>query len=126
MIVRLEIDINVIKLILAHLPEEVGEDDQCQEGEQGREGVLEQVRADCVRRDLISLLEGVKGNKGDESDWCADDANESQVRGAPAEQRGKLLHVLSRGQEVRVDRTDQLKGRYHNHVPAAVAPKIID
>ena len=100
MIVWLEIDVYIIKLVLTHLPEEVSEDDQRQEGEQGREGVLEQVRADCVRGDLIGLLEGVEGYKSDESDWCADDAYDGQVRGAQTEQRDKLCQVLRRGQEV--------------------------
>ena len=75
---------------------------------------------------MIGLLEGIEGDKGDESDWRADDAYEYQVRRAQTEQRDKLFHVLRRGQEVWVGRTDQLKSRDRDHVPAAVAPQIID
>ena len=99
-IVWLEVNVYVIKLVLAHLPEEVREGDQRQEGEQRRERVLEQVRADCVRGDLIGLNEGIEGDKSDESDWRADDAYDCQVRGAQTEQRDKLFHVMRRGQEV--------------------------
>ena len=46
MVVWLKVNVLIIQLVLAHRVEGLGEGDECEEGEQSGEGVLEQIGAD--------------------------------------------------------------------------------
>ena len=126
MIIWLKVNVCVIEFVLAHLAEPVGEDDEAKEGEEGGEGVLEHVGADCVGGDLVGLLEGVDGDESDQADGEADDAHDGHVVRSQVEKLAQSVHVLCGGKQVGVQRADELESGDGDHVPAAIAPQRID